>query len=245
VALACSCTQLPHQVAPLPPPLAPGEHGYSPLQGDDAGLSAAAIRSLPILVVEDRRSGTGRSCPGAPGADTPPGCAPAGGLHAPELGCGSGAAADGAKAGGRAAPEPGCGSISGSDAEDLGGRPVGAHAGATRKLCAICLEEYQPGEKVRVLPCLHRCAGGWPLAAGCYGALPCFAASGREGGGAAGFTATPALECRGGEGQGLCGCVWGKGRERGGPVVGACLYHARMYPTRKPPPPLPPPAGST
>lgn len=32
----------------------------------------------------------------------------------------------------------------------------GAHAGETKRMCAVCLESYSEGDKVRVLPCLHR-----------------------------------------------------------------------------------------
>lgn len=36
----------------------------------------------------------------------------------------------------------------------------GAHAGETKRMCAVCLESYSEGDKVRVLPCLHRCVHG-------------------------------------------------------------------------------------
>ncbi|KAG2494928.1 hypothetical protein HYH03_006863 [Edaphochlamys debaryana] len=50
-----------------------------------------------------------------------------------------------------------------------GGTPLpkapGAHAGETKRLCAICLESYEEGEKIRVLPCAHRfhmtCVDQW------------------------------------------------------------------------------------
>ncbi|PNW72441.1 hypothetical protein CHLRE_16g680117v5 [Chlamydomonas reinhardtii] len=44
-------------------------------------------------------------------------------------------------------------------------RPPGAHAGETKRTCAICLENYEEGEKIRVLPCAHRfhmtCVDQW------------------------------------------------------------------------------------
>lgn len=41
---------------------------------------------------------------------------------------------------------------------DCGGAqlPRWAHAGETKRTCAVCLESYREGEKVRVLPCKHR-----------------------------------------------------------------------------------------
>lgn len=39
---------------------------------------------------------------------------------------------------------------------DEGLRIPGVHAGETKRLCAVCLEHYSDGEKVRQLPCQHR-----------------------------------------------------------------------------------------
>lgn len=35
--------------------------------------------------------------------------------------------------------------------------PPGVHAGETKRVCTVCLEHYVDGDKVRVLPCHHRC----------------------------------------------------------------------------------------
>uniref|UniRef100_A0A7R9YWX4 RING-type E3 ubiquitin transferase n=1 Tax=Chlamydomonas euryale TaxID=1486919 RepID=A0A7R9YWX4_9CHLO len=44
-------------------------------------------------------------------------------------------------------------------------QPAGLHAGETKRQCTICLEHYEEGDKVRVLPCLHRfhlhCVDQW------------------------------------------------------------------------------------
>ncbi len=43
--------------------------------------------------------------------------------------------------------------------------PQSAHAGETKRTCAVCLEDYEDGDKVRVLPCKHRfhqqCVDQW------------------------------------------------------------------------------------
>lgn len=43
--------------------------------------------------------------------------------------------------------------------------PTGQHGGGTCSTCIICLENYEPGEKLRLLPCQHRyhrdCIGQW------------------------------------------------------------------------------------
>ncbi len=41
-----------------------------------------------------------------------------------------------------------------------GMRPPGAHAGETKRVCAICLEHYEEGEKIR--------CGGPPASGSCY-----------------------------------------------------------------------------
>lgn len=52
-----------------------------------------------------------------------------------------------------------------SDSESDGDSPRGAKGGGTLKTCAICIEEYKDGEKLRVLPCQHRfhmeCVDQW------------------------------------------------------------------------------------
>lgn len=45
-------------------------------------------------------------------------------------------------------------SYAGSDSDD--GSPLGPKGGGTIKTCAICIEDYRDGNKLRVLPCKHR-----------------------------------------------------------------------------------------
>ncbi|KAK9809940.1 hypothetical protein WJX72_002135 [[Myrmecia] bisecta] len=51
---------------------------------------------------------------------------------------------------------PNSGGILAESESDSDGSPLGPHGGGTLKTCAICLEDYREGEKLRVLPCQHR-----------------------------------------------------------------------------------------
>eukprot|EP00192_Tetraselmis_astigmatica_P003369 CAMPEP_0117657382 /NCGR_PEP_ID=MMETSP0804-20121206/5300_1 /TAXON_ID=1074897 /ORGANISM="Tetraselmis astigmatica, Strain CCMP880" /LENGTH=550 /DNA_ID=CAMNT_0005463831 /DNA_START=451 /DNA_END=2103 /DNA_ORIENTATION=+ len=59
------------------------------------------------------------------------------------------------RGGGRAQPgqEAGQGAVT---REELEEEHAGIFGGGTRKTCAICLDDYEPGQKLRVLPCAHR-----------------------------------------------------------------------------------------
>ncbi|KAG2434233.1 hypothetical protein HXX76_007958 [Chlamydomonas incerta] len=58
-----------------------------------------------------------------------------------------------------------CGALAAAASGMRTPRPPGAHAGETKRTCAICLESYEEGEKIRVLPCAHRfhmtCVDQW------------------------------------------------------------------------------------
>ncbi|GAX82721.1 hypothetical protein CEUSTIGMA_g10147.t1 [Chlamydomonas eustigma] len=139
----------------------------------DSGLPAHVLRSLPVIIYE--RSGSCVStvagaavavmpCLGGTGGEEESGQLPCSydeemGLITDEMGTGPSHINKG-----EPSSLPLMGSSS-SSSEHEWPLPAGAHAGETKRTCAVCLEDYVEGEKVRVLPCLHRfhmqCVDQW------------------------------------------------------------------------------------
>ncbi|KAK9810717.1 hypothetical protein WJX73_002159 [Symbiochloris irregularis] len=94
------------------------------------------------------------------------------------------------------------------------GSPLGPKGGGTLKTCAICIEDYRDGNKLRVLPCKHRfhieCIDQWlssrkPLCPICKGALQLAARTAK----AQMAMGLGGSRCKGGEKRGQAGCSGG------------------------------------
>lgn len=128
----------------------------------DGGLPAHVLRALPVLIYDSAPPSRSRSLPNSLRAPafteddttvmfTTPG---KGGTE----GCG----------GEQAAAHPHQdedASSNSSECEIRAALPRGVHAGETKRTCTVCLENYEDGDKLRVLPCHHRfhmaCVDQW------------------------------------------------------------------------------------
>ncbi|KAG1664647.1 hypothetical protein FOA52_011784 [Chlamydomonas sp. UWO 241] len=152
-----------------------GAHGHPHARPQpDPGLPPSVVRGLPVIIYEaTSRSGSvhGPSAPvhsrdwpligGGEDDDVEQGGSKGVADASGGAACSAGAAGTGEPCSDQHSPSR----SSNNSSEYDWPQPAGLHAGETKRLCTICLEHYEDGEKVRVLPCLHRfhmhCVDQW------------------------------------------------------------------------------------
>mmetsp|Transcript_22868 Transcript_22868/g.58293 ORF Transcript_22868/g.58293 Transcript_22868/m.58293 type:complete len:660 (-) Transcript_22868:571-2550(-) len=127
----------------------PGQGGRGPAH--EGGLPASVLRALPVIVYEPLPASRAHSLQGAA-------------QLAQDNGEDDGEASkDGGLTPGAGGYARGGSSCASSEYEQP--LPPGLHAGETKHVCAVCLEAYEQGDKIRVLPCYHRfhmqCVDQW------------------------------------------------------------------------------------